>query len=44
LLTLGDKSKEEGNKLWKTGEFKKAIIFYQRGIRLIQQHRSGIFF
>lgn len=40
LLQLGDKSKEEGNKFWKKGEFKKAIIFYQRGIRLIQQHRS----
>lgn len=40
LLQLADKSKEEGNKWWKGSEYKKAILFYQRGIRLIQQHHT----
>lgn len=40
LLKLADSSKEEGNKLWKASDLSKALLFYQRGIRLIQEFQS----
>jgi len=39
-LNLADKSKLGGNEFWKKGDFRKAIIFYQRGIRLLQEYHT----
>jgi len=41
LLKLADSSKTEGNKLWMANMFERALQFYQRGIRLIDEHQAG---